>query len=165
MSKRAKQKRSSPYRQRAINPIGGLSLISNAWMSRENMSDEQTVDLSVANWVAFNNMTLQSSSEFDWNIVTGALNMAMVLAEGGIGDEHMDLFLRALDGTFRAKLRGEKTGVWRFDGEALNNIRTALELHDQQCKLSTRMEMVQTIQTVRRRVDDGHVYRAEAMAA
>ncbi len=165
MSKRAKQKRSSPYRQRAINPIGGLSLINNIWAGNENLDHSQLIDLSVANWIAFNNMTLETSTEYDWNIVTGALNMAMVIAEGGIGDEHMDLFLRALDGTFRAKLRGDRTGLWRYDGEALNNIRTALELHDQQCKLSTKAEMVTTIQAVQRRVDDGHVYRAEKIAA
>ncbi len=158
MSKRAKQKRQSPYRQRWVNPSGGLSILTD----RQPMSGGQLTDLALGYWIAFDNMTMRASTERDWNIVTGSLNIGIVMCEEGINEESMDLFKRALDASFKAKLRGERTGIWRYDGGDIETIRNALAAHDQQCGKVNQGTMVSVIRDVQKRVDNGHVYEEVA---
>ncbi len=156
MSKRARQKRVSPYRQRTVDPMGGMRLLSH----RQPMSSDQLTELGLGYWLAFDNMLFHESTEYDWNIVTGSLNIAIVMAENDIRPDSMGLFKRALDASFSAKLRGEATGVWRYSGADIDTIRSALQIHDRQCAQVTQGVMVRTIQDVQQRVDQGHVYAA-----
>lgn len=158
MSKRAKQKRQSPYRQRSLNPMGGLGILAD----RQPMSDGQLTDLALGYWIAFDNMTMNASTEYDWNIVTGSLNIGIVMCEEGINEEAMDLFKRALDASFKTKQRGERTGVWRYDGGDIETIRNALAAHDQQCGKVNQGTMVNVIRDVQKRVDSGLVYTEAA---
>lgn len=91
--------------------------------------------------------------------------MGLVLAEkvfGGQGEQEM---VAALDGLFKAKLCGDKAGVYRLDGEGIHAVREALEWHDQQLQLAHRREIVDAIATVRQRVAAGNVYSVETTAA
>lgn len=91
-------------------------------------------------------------------LVAYALNMATVLAEQGIGAEHEADLVRALDGTFRAKVRSEKTQNYRLDGEAMTDIKHALQVHDGQMEIATRAEILQARDTILKRLNEGNVY-------
>ncbi len=169
MSKRAKQKRISPYRQRAINPTGGLSIITNKFdraFDLLQLEDEQITTLGITNWSSFGKMLSGTSPTIDdWAIITNSMNMALLLAEDGYGIEHQEQFNRALEGMTRMYFRGKRTGLWRFDGLAINDVRDALELHDQQCVLVSKGDIKRAMIAVLERIDAGHVYHIEAVAA
>jgi len=169
MSKRAKQKRVSPYRQRAINPTGGLSIITNKFdqaFDLLQLEDEQITNLGITNWSSFGKILSGISPTIDdWAIITNSMNMALLLAEGGYGIEHQDQFNRALEGMTRMYVRGKRTGLWRFDGLAINEVRAALELHDQQCKLVSHVDIRRAMLGVLDRINSGHVYHIEEVAA
>ena len=154
------KKRNKKYRPRNTY-YTGLNLIHKVIYRGEPLAEDQITDLGLANWIAYDRMVKGDSTEYDWNAVTGALNMGMVLCERGIGKEYSDIFKNALDGTFRAKLRGLHKGIWRYDGDAIAAIKTALEVHDEQCKLISRAEMIDTIQNVMTRIEQGNIYKVE----
>lgn len=153
MSKRAKAKRVSPYRQRAIDPMGGLRTLNDL----QPMNDNQLTDLAIGYWLAFDNMTRRESTGYDWNIIAGSLNIAIVMCEDGINEEALDIFRRSRDASLRAKKRGEEKGIWRYDGADIDTIRTALSIHDQQITQVTQGRMVKVINEVRDRVERGDV--------
>jgi hypothetical protein len=118
MSKRAKEKRVSPYRQRDINPLGGLAIIGNLFEKAENklpLGGEQVTDIGITSWRAFANMVTGTAPDVDdWAMIASSLNTALMLAEDGYGIEHQDQFNRALEGISRAWVRGSRTGYWRL---------------------------------------------------
>jgi hypothetical protein len=54
---------------------------------------------------------------------------------------------------------------WRFDGPAINDIRDALELHDQQCALVTKGDIRRALMAVKDRINSGLIYEANRVAA
>ncbi len=122
------------------------------------LTDEQLTDLAAAYWLALDAMVRGDSGEEEWSVVTCALNIALVLAEQGVGAEHEQQFIAALDGAFRAKVRAAHKGAWRLDGEALQAIRTALHRHDQQVAEVNRGQLRAAMTEVHRRIDSGLVY-------
>jgi hypothetical protein len=168
MSKRAKEKRVSPYRQRDINPLGGLAIIGNLFEQAENklpLGDEQVTDIGITSWHAFSKMVSGTAPDADdWAMIASSLNIALMLAEDGYGIEHQDQFNRALEGISRAWVRGSRTGQWRFDGPAIQDVRDALELHDQQCALVTKGDIKRALLEVTARINAGHVYEIEVAA-
>lgn len=160
-----KAKRNKAYKPRPVRVCGGLMAIANqhaAAEDRQLLRDEHTTDLSAAYWLALDAMVRGNSREEDWSMITCALNIGMVLCERDIGREYEPLFITALDGAFRAKLRADQSRVWRYDGEALRAIREALTVHDEQVKVVTKEEIRNAMNEVHRRIDEGNVYMAEA---
>ncbi len=153
------------YRPRMTSPVAGLGTLLTASARIEDahpISDDQVTDLAAAYWLALDAMVRGTSGEEEWSVVTCALNIALVLAEQGIGVEYERDFVAALDGAFRAKIRADEKGSWRFDGDALQAIRAALALHDQQIVAATKAQLRAAMTEVRRRIDDGCVYQAVA---
>lgn len=160
MSKQ-KKKRDKAYRPKWKFQGGGLSAllrIEDRAIAGSPLSDDQQTDLGGAYWLAFTNMTVGNASEESWSCMVCALNIGMALCEAGIGEEHEEAFVAALDGAFRAKIRSEKSGSFRLDGEAIQAIKHALTIHDEQIRIAHRREMVAAMQTVRARIEEGNVY-------
>lgn len=122
------------------------------------LEDDQLTDLAAAYWLALDAMVRGASGEEEWSVVTCVLNVALVLAENGIGKAHEQDFVAALDGAFRAKVRAAHKQVWRLDGDALAAIRTALHLHDQQMTMASRVQVRAAMSEVHRRINSGLVY-------
>ena len=160
-----KPKRNKKYQPRRVVPFGGLFVIADKHVAAEDsrpiIADDQT-DLSLAYRLAFEQMTKGESNEQSWCIVVCSLNVALILAERGIGHEYEPYLIKALDGAFTAKLRAQRHGVWRFDGEAISAIRQAFEVHDEQIKIATKHEMRDALLEVRRRIDEGNTYQEAA---
>jgi hypothetical protein len=184
MSKRSKLKRDArqakckmrdrPYESNVSN-VGGLFAIGEAYArgdSKQELHPEAVTDIKLNSWIAYTNMvTGTESNGDDWANVAGTLNTALMLAEDGYGIEHQEQFNRALEGICRAWLRSQKalqdTGkeIWRFDGPAINDIRDALELHDQQCAIATKGDIRRALAEVKNRINAGQVYQANRVAA
>ncbi len=159
---RIKKPRNKARTPRRAESCGGLIVFGNAYAAAEDaqpMNGECQTDLGIAYHQALDAMAKGASSEQDWCVVVCALNVGLMLCERGIGDEYEQDFIAALDGAFRAKLRAVRTGVWRFDGDAMQAIRHAFAVHDEQIKITTKLEMRDALVEVRRRIDVGNVYR------
>ncbi len=157
----SRKARSKRYRPRQHAREAGLATLLGAILRTEDqrpLADGQVTDLAAAYWLALDAMASGTSGEEEWSVVTCALNIALVLAEQGVGAEHEQQFIAALDGAFRAKVRAVHKGAWRFDGEALQAIRTALHRHDQQVAEVSRGQLRAAMTEVHRRIDSGLVY-------
>lgn len=171
MAKHMRPKRNKPYRAGYRPPASGLTVIAlkNAISAEaqatarhfaQPLQDDQATDIYVGYWMAFNQMVAGESDEGKWCTVACSLNIALVLAERGVGQEYEPHIVKGLDGAFRAKLRAARLGAWRYDGEAITAIRDALEVHDEQIKLVSKQEMRDALKEVHRRIEAGHAYEA-----
>jgi hypothetical protein len=124
------------------------------------LTSDQQRDLGLAYHIAFENM-LKRGSEEDWYILAGTLNVALVLAEKGYGEEFIPEVKAAMEALMATKYRADSTKRWAFDGQGIQAMRRALELHDQQCALATRAEIKVVLKTIIGRANDGFMYAAE----
>lgn len=153
------------YRPRENSFNGGIRAIARIHGAREialPLDPHAMTDLGIAYWAAFHQMLHGSAREEDWAMVTCSLNVAMVLCEQGFGAEYEPYLVKALDGAFRSKVRADGLKVWRYDGEGINAIREALEVHDEQVKLATKGELRAAMQEVLHRIETGNVYQQAA---
>lgn len=159
-----KKPRNKKYVPKPVSQHGGLVAIAMCHARGENASvlkPEQTTDIGVAYWLSFDNLRAGDATEEAWSCVACALNVALVLCEKGIGAEYEKQLVAALDGCFRAKIRSAKTGNFRLDGEALRDIETALQIHDQQMAIAKRWEVTDAMTTIYKRLKDGNVYEQD----
>ncbi|WP_338762065.1 hypothetical protein [Massilia sp. METH4] len=162
---KSKKTRNKKYTPKPVAQHGGLVAIAMCHARGENAStltSDQTTDLGVAYWLSFENLRAGDANEESWSCVACALNISMVLCEQGIGAEFEPLIVRALDGTFRAKVRSKRSGNFRLDGEALRDIEEALQVHDQQMSIAKRWEVKRALLIVRAREAAGNVYQEAA---
>ncbi|MGB6054630.1 MAG: hypothetical protein WBG17_05260 [Burkholderiaceae bacterium] len=160
--------RRKQHRPRRIDPAGGLSVFLRMQDRAENarpIGNDARTDLQLAYWISFHAMTQGASSEEHWSVVAVSLNVALILTEHGFGREYEPYVIKALDAAFRAHQRGQRTGAWRYDGEGINAVRDALELHDEQLALATKDQVRAALAEVNRRVDAGDVYQAVPLSA
>jgi hypothetical protein len=149
--------------RRPYDPTRFVSrIISSAEKRRDAnpLTDDQQRDLGLAYHIAFENM-LKRGSEEDWYVLAGSLNVALVLAEKGYGEEFIPEVKAAMEALMAAKYRADRTKRWAFDGVGIQAMRTALEIHDQQCALATRAEIKTVLQAIVKRANEGHMYAAE----
>ena len=161
-----KKKRDKAYVPKRNFGGGGLLALLRIEARAENASplrEDQISDLGRNYWLSFTNLTQGSASFESWENCVGSLNMGLVLAEKVFEGQGEDEMVAALDGLFKAKQRGDKTGRYRLDGDGIQAVRISLEIHDQQMKLAHRREIVDAIATVKQRVEDGNVYQSEAL--
>lgn len=125
------------------------------------MTAHSSIELKMFNWKAFENMKMGHGSDNALELVVSALNIALALCEMGFGEEWIPTINLALSWAFRAKVRGDRTGKWGFDGPAIKAITDALEVHDLQMEHASKAELLAAIDIVRERVAEGNVYRAE----
>jgi hypothetical protein len=166
----SKKPRNKPYRPKPELPGGGLRAllrIEDRAIRRKTINSpyrtEDLTELGVAYWGAFAGLKTTNPSEDAWAIVCHSLNIALVLCESGLGPEHTDAIVAALDGIFRAKQRGDLDGQYRLDGAGIAAIENALQVHEAQLEHATPVEVASAYAIVLRRCEDGHVYTAAAV--
>lgn len=142
---------------------GGLLALLRIEARAENSSplrEDQLSDLGNGYWLALTNLTQGNASEESWSCVVCALNIGLTLSETVFEFQYEQEFVDALDGAFRAKVRADRSGSkhFRLDGDALQNIKSALAIHDEQMKIAHRNEIVSSMNMVKQRIKDGNVY-------
>ncbi|MEL6236983.1 MAG: hypothetical protein AAFO57_00460 [Pseudomonadota bacterium] len=89
----------------------------------------------------------------DWNTIASAMNHALELTRTGVGEEIMPVLLAANDGMMRTRERFERTGRLGFDGDAIRDIREALDLWFDQLMLCTVGQVDAATRQVRKRTE------------
>ena len=149
--------------RRKYNPdrfVRRLIAGSERRIDARELTDSQQRDLGLCYHLAFENM-LKNGDEESWYQLAGSLNVALVLAEQGYGEEFIPEVKAAMEGLMQCKYRADRTGRWAFDGDAIQSMRTALTIHDQQCALAKRSEIKKALQAITKRANEGHMYAAE----
>lgn len=129
-------------------------------IDKSPLTRSQQTDLGLCHHLAFENM-LKRGSEEDWYVLASSMNVALVLAEQGYGAEYIPEVKAAMESIMDAKYRADRTKRWAFDGIGIQNMRRALELHDQQCAMATRAEIKAALQAIMKRANEGFMYAAE----
>lgn len=153
------------------NRKGRKAYSPNRWISRiavnaekrrdaNPLTDDQQRDLGLAYHIAFENM-LKRGSEEDWYCIASSLNVALVLAERGYGEEFISDIKLAMESVMDVKYRADRTGRWAFDGAGIQAMRIAFEIHDQQCAMATRAEIKAALQMIVKRANEGFMYASE----
>jgi hypothetical protein len=167
MSK-TKKPRNKPYRPKMTAAGGGLMAlvrIEDRARHRAVLSspyaEEDRNDLATAYWRAFGDLKSGTATEEAWSNVAASVNMALLLAEGGLGEECTPEIVPALEGLFKAKQRGERHGSYRLDGPGLVAVQNVLKIHDAQMEHATPMDMLNADAELKKRMREGNVYSAE----
>jgi hypothetical protein len=148
-----------------VSAVGGLFAIQQRHDDAalaQPMTDTQIGDLALAFRLAFQAMIGGAADEQHWSTCVCSLNIAVVLSEGGIGAECIPQFNDALEGAFRARLRANRQQAWGFDGAAIQCIKAAFALHEQQIAVATKSELREALIEVHRRIDEGNVFQEAA---
>lgn len=141
--------------RRKYNPKRALSAalrVSDRQYACSRIADRQSRDIGIAFHVAFDQVRSGAATEENWSGVACMANLAVTLAEQGLGEEHVPALSLALDAVRRAKERGEKTGQYRFDGDGLTAVETAIAIHDAQIEAATVAEMRAAMNEVARKI-------------
>lgn len=153
------------YRPKPVLPGGGLVALAKLHHRAEDripLHNEQQRDLSYHHWAALENLRSGPGDYESWECIVSALNIGMALCEGGIGPECIDEMIEAQQAAIRAKVRANRHGAHRLDGDGMRIITEALRTHDAQLEVAQRQEVVAAIQLVRQRVAEGNVFKIEA---
>ncbi|MBU9661857.1 hypothetical protein KTF22_08130 [Burkholderia multivorans] len=156
MSKSKKPRKA--YRPREVRRTAGIDVLER----RTPMDGGQQTDLGIAYYMALNEMTNGHGTEEHWSTVTCALNIALVIAETGPGLDSIGIIKSALAGAVRSRDRARRTGKWGFDGDALIDIRIALEIHDAQMATVSKVAILKALGEVHRRIDAGEIFKEAA---
>lgn len=136
---------------------------TDAAIQARPLTGAQADNISVLHWICFRAITDDGvATEENWSNLAQAVNMSLLLAEKGIGAEHMCLTFDAQEALMRAAKRGKATGRWGFDGDGIRAVQQALELHDEQIKVASKAELLEALHTLRKRVDSGVVLEEAA---
>ncbi|BBB65879.1 hypothetical protein UNDYM_1626 [Undibacterium sp. YM2] len=171
MSKKSRAKHHCARRNWNVKPAGTYLFLNPALNTQSvntnvELDVSQQQDIRMHAWQSYAAIASGSISTIDnWAMVTTSMNIALLLAEYGYGVEHQDVFVRAQEALTRCYIRGTTKHVWRFDGAGVNDVRDALELHDQQCALVTHSDIAKALREIAQRVAEGNVFEVEAIAA
>lgn len=143
---------------RRIDPQAGLHAI--VMLHQLDHSQKQTIGLALRTMLEA--LRLGKADEHAFHNLAAAVNVSLVLCERGVGEDYLPLVKRAQDALLRLFERGRKSRRWVMDGPGLNDLREAIDLHEQQLALVPRAEAANAMREVMRRIRQGNVFEGAA---
>lgn len=148
---KAPKKRNKAYRPKFVsrNPMsdffGGLS----------GDHAEHFQRLALRNHTALLMLEQGRGGREQWDLLVGAINIANVMCEQGVGDEFRAQTIAARDALLECGKRAVKTGRFLFRGDELMAVRAALECHDAQLENVRAIDVERASDEVMRRIRHG----------
>lgn len=145
------KKRNKPYRPKEVvaNPLnfyfGGLKRIDA----------EQLQILNIKNHKALADMATGHGNRAAFDLIIGAINMANVMCERGIGDEYRAEMLAARDTMMTVRERYFQIGRFVLKGDELKAVTLWLEIHEAQLEAARVIDVERAADEVMRRVKLG----------
>lgn len=144
--------------KRVVRPVDANAL-DRALTAQQLLSATQVLDITLHARIAFQAMRNGQACEENWVTVACAMNMACVFCEIGIGLGYHNDMQAALDACRRVKLRAARTGSWSFDGDGMQAVALALELHDEQISIATCKEIRFAIDSTHKQALANEMYK------
>lgn len=91
-----------------------------------------------------------------WNLVVGAVNMANVMCDMGIGAEYRPVMLAARDAMMEIGKRAALCNRFVFKGDELKTVNEMMDMHDAQLENIRAVDVDRAVDEVMRRVKNGH---------
>jgi hypothetical protein len=111
------------------------------------------------------NLTKGDGTTHDWQTVSDALNVAMVLCEMDYGKDYLPELEVAMYSMLDMRDRYRATGRLLFKGQEMQAVNLGLELHDEQIAIAPLGVMENALNEVKRRLAKGFFVKREASAS
>ena len=138
--------------------------VFKAFGGKQPMRQDKQVDLKLAAEVAFESIQKGRASAADRDTLACIVNVAMVMADKHCSPDDLAIALQAQEAMLRADGRALTGKGWNFDGEGRQQIKAALDMHDQQIEQLGRSAVVDALFEMQSRNDRGQVHRVEVTA-
>lgn len=111
-------------------------------------------DIEIAAHVALDRM-IRGGDKDSLYVLASALDVARELALNGVGAEYQADVERGMVAIIHAKKRANRSGVWRFEGDEVEAVKTAIAVHDAQLEIAGRGLVIRTINKLTARIEAG----------
>jgi hypothetical protein len=108
--------------------------------------------LQIKNHLAMTELTQGRGTKAEWDLIVGAINIANMFCEQGIGNEFRAETIAARDALLEVGKRFMRTGKFVFTGDELQAVNRALECHDAQLENVRAIDVDRAANEVVRRV-------------
>lgn len=146
-----KKPRTKRYRPKPVS-LNPLSEVFGG-MSGDHAGHLQT--LNIKNHAALAALTTGVGGREEWDLLVGAINIANVMCEQGIGDEFRAATIAGRDALMAVGKRGAVSGRFVFRGDELAAMNTALACHDTQLENVRAIDIDRASNEVIRRIRHG----------
>ena len=150
------RKRGAHFHRR-IDPHAGLHALA---MNRP-LDASQKTDESIALRVSLEALRTGRADESAFHSITAAVNVSLILCERGHGKEYEPDIKQALESLMRVWQRAQKSARWLFDGPGWQRVNHAIDIHEAQLALISRIEARDAMREVMRRINQGHIFEEQ----
>jgi hypothetical protein len=131
----------------------------------QQITPENTLRLKLINHGSMKALTDGSATKTEWDYICTALNVTVVMAEMGLGDDYMDDIKAAMLAHAQCGKRLYQGGRLGYTGEQLTAVNKALEIHDAQIDIATVAELEKAHMEVQKRLNNKKIsYRVKEYA-
>lgn len=165
-------KSKKPRKAYKPKPYDTASILNRVLMRAQVLASTDTLDrtqqqqLSIRNWASFDAIVSGGGDACHANDVVNMVNVAMVMAEAGLGREEIPAIRAAQKAVLQMGERHDKTGRYGFDGPGIQAMKLLLSIHDAQLESADCTEgfLVKCIEEVKSRITRGQIERLEEFA-
>ena len=123
-------------------------------------AQDAQIKLKVGYHMAMASLTKGEGTTTDWQIVSDAMNVAMVLCEMGYGEEYLPDLTLAMQAMLAVRDRYKNGASLLFRGEEMQAVNLGLELHDEQVEIVPLVSFEKALGEVNRRLVKGIFLKA-----
>ncbi len=142
------KKRTKKYRPKPVN----LNTIDRVISGFVKVGGEHLQTLQIKNHAALANMTAGRGTKKDFDLLAGAINMAVVMSELGTGEQYAKIIMSGQDALHSCGKRFIKHGKFAFTGDELRAINDVMEIHDAQLAASRAFDVEAAYNEIHRRL-------------
>lgn len=139
-------------RYKPVDPTAGLRVIQrmSAAQSKEPLNKAQLTELAIAYHGALEAMRIGQGTEADFDTLGQAHNIAVILAEAGLGRDWIETIRDARKALEAVRERAKTVGRFVFDGPGLKAITDMVAIHDAQLEQITEGEVIAAVEMAKR---------------
>lgn len=159
MKKQKKRNKAFNPNKHRINSAAAFQVIQKAHDAAYDASPldaEQVDELGAGYYLAFALVKSGKGTKDNIGTLAGAINISIVLAESGVGLEYLPLLLDARDAIVRTGIRANTKCKIGFNGLDIHKVSDALNIHDMQVLVTSKTQMIEAVNEVRKRINEGN---------
>jgi hypothetical protein len=147
--------------KRPIRRSGGLFVIHKRNQDEKRkqfLTTDEVVKHSTAYHTAVDLMVAGQATLWNFDTLIHSTNVMCIIAEQ-MAPDLLLIILPSLDGLSRARKRFQDTGKIGLDGDALNALKAAADIHESLLEQCTAGELSDALEEAYRRVSVGHIFK------
>lgn len=130
-------------KRRPVDPMAAFKLINKI----TPFTPAELLQLELPIRISFEALKTGRGTESDWSDIAAAINVVIIRSHD-VDPMCVQAAESASDALMRAWHRHQAHGTWGLDGPAIAEIEVGITLHEQFCRLSTPLEMMQAMRRV-----------------